>query len=69
MIVNPVAPGAADTPMLSPDSPWRAGSFLSTLPAGRLVRPDEIAAAVLFLLEAGPAFIGQVVSPNAGATI
>lgn len=69
VIVNTVAPGAADTPMLSPDSPWRAESFLSTLPAGRLVRPDEIAAAVLFLLEAGPAFIGQVVSPNAGATI
>jgi 2-hydroxycyclohexanecarboxyl-CoA dehydrogenase len=35
----------------------------------RLVRPDEIAAAVLFLLEAGTALQGQVVSPNAGATI
>ena len=67
--VNTVAPGAADTPMLEATSPWRADAFLSTLPLRRLVRPDEIAAAVLFLLEAGPAMSGQVVSPNAGATI
>jgi NAD(P)-dependent dehydrogenase (short-subunit alcohol dehydrogenase family) len=67
--VNTVAPGAADTPMLAADSPWRAVDFLATLPVRRLVRPDEIAAAVLFLLDAGPAFRGQVVSPNAGATI
>jgi NAD(P)-dependent dehydrogenase (short-subunit alcohol dehydrogenase family) len=67
--VNTVAPGAADTPMLEADSPWRAGEFLATLPVQRLVRPEEIAAAVLFLIEAGPAVSGQVLSPNAGATI
>jgi 2-hydroxycyclohexanecarboxyl-CoA dehydrogenase len=67
--VNSVAPGAADTPMLEAKSPWRAADFLDTLPVRRLVRPDEIAAAALFLLEAGPAISGQVVSPNAGATI
>ena len=67
--VNTVAPGAADTPMLAADSPWRAKSFLSTLPVGRLVRPEEIAAAVTFLLEVGPALVGQIISPNAGATI
>jgi NAD(P)-dependent dehydrogenase (short-subunit alcohol dehydrogenase family) len=67
--VNSVAPGAADTPMLEASSPWRAAAFLDTLPVRRLVRPDEIAAAVLFLLDAGPAVTGQVVSPNAGATI
>ena len=67
--VNSVAPGAADTPLLEESSPWRAEGFLSTLPVRRLVRPDEIAAAVLFLLEAGTALQGQVVSPNAGATI
>jgi len=69
IFVNSVAPGAADTPMLAADSPWRAESFLSTLPAGRLVRPDEIAAAVLFFLELRGACVGQVISPNAGATI
>ncbi|WP_211435137.1 SDR family NAD(P)-dependent oxidoreductase [Blastococcus sp. DSM 46786] len=67
--VNSVAPGAADTPMLEESSPWRAAEFLGTLPVQRLVRPDEIAAAALFLLEVGTAVSGQVVSPNAGATI
>lgn len=67
--VNSVAPGAADTPMLEDGSPWRATEFLDTLPVRRLVRPDEIAAAALFLLDAGTAISGQVLSPNAGATI
>jgi 2-hydroxycyclohexanecarboxyl-CoA dehydrogenase len=67
--VNSVAPGAADTPMLEADSPWRAADFLNTLPVRRLVRPDEIAAAAVFLLDLGTAMSGQIVSPNAGATI
>ena len=67
--VNTVAPGAADTPMLASDSPWRSGDFLATLPVQRLVRPEEIAAAALFLLGTGTAVSGQVLSPNAGATI
>ena len=67
--VNSVAPGAADTPMLETTSPWRAAGFLETLPVRRLVRPDEIAEAALFLLDAGPRISGQIVSPNAGATI
>ncbi|MEX5719425.1 SDR family NAD(P)-dependent oxidoreductase [Geodermatophilus maliterrae] len=67
--VNTVAPGAADTPMLEDTSPWRSADFLATLPVQRLIRPDEIAAAALFLLEAGTALSGQVLSPNAGATI
>jgi NAD(P)-dependent dehydrogenase (short-subunit alcohol dehydrogenase family) len=67
--VNTVAPGAADTPMLEPKSPWRSKGFLTTLPVQRLVRPDEIAQAVLFLVHAEGAVTGQVISPNAGATI
>lgn len=67
--VNSVAPGAADTPMLAADSPWRAADFLRTLPVQRLVRPEEIAAAVVYLLGCGPAVRGQILSPNAGATI
>lgn len=69
IIVNSVAPGAADTPMLAGNSPWRDPAFLDTLPVRRLVAPEEIAAAVLFLLDAGTDFVGQVLSPNAGATI
>jgi 2-hydroxycyclohexanecarboxyl-CoA dehydrogenase len=67
--VNSVAPGPCDTPLLPPDSPWRAPEYLATLPAGRLVRPDEIAETVAFLAEEGTAFAGQVVSANAGAVI
>lgn len=67
--VNSVAPGAADTPLLALDSPWRSEAFLDTWPVHRLVSPAEIAASVLFLLEMGTSMTGQIVSPNSGATI
>ncbi len=67
--VNSVAPGPTDTPLLSPDSPWRDPAFLRTLPLRRLVRPEEVAETVLFLVEEGDYFCGQVLSPNAGAVI
>jgi NAD(P)-dependent dehydrogenase (short-subunit alcohol dehydrogenase family) len=67
--VNSVAPGPTDTPLLPPDSPWRAPDYLETLPLGRLVTPDEVADAVVFLVEEGTYFQGQVISPNAGAVI
>jgi 2-hydroxycyclohexanecarboxyl-CoA dehydrogenase len=67
--VNSVAPGPTDTPLLGPDSPWRRPAYLASLPLGRLVRPDEVAATVMFVLEEGTYFYGQTVSPNAGAVI
>jgi 2-hydroxycyclohexanecarboxyl-CoA dehydrogenase len=67
--VNSVAPGPTDTPLLAPDSPWRDPAFLETLPLRRLVRPEEVAETVLFLVEEGDYFCGQVLSPNAGAVI
>jgi NAD(P)-dependent dehydrogenase (short-subunit alcohol dehydrogenase family) len=67
--VNSVAPGPTDTPLLDPDSPWRDPAYLATLPIGRLVTPDEVAEAVLFLIEEGSYFAGQTLSPNAGAVI
>jgi len=67
--VNCVAPGPTDTPLLEQTSPWRDQGFLETLPLRRLVRPDEVAEAVLFLIEEGSYFYGQVLSPNAGAVI
>lgn len=67
--VNSVAPGPTDTPLLEPDSPWRDPAFLKTLPLRRLVRPEEVAEAVVFLAEEGDYFCGQVLSPNAGAVI
>jgi len=67
--VNAVAPGPTDTPLLAPDSLWRKPGYLSTLPLGRLVRPDEIAQAVYYLATEGTMYCGEVLSPNAGAVI
>ncbi len=67
--VNAIAPGPTDTPMLAPDSPWRAPEYLATLPARRLCRPDEVAATVRFLLDEANFCTGEVLSPNSGAVI
>jgi NAD(P)-dependent dehydrogenase (short-subunit alcohol dehydrogenase family) len=68
--VNGVAPGPTDTPLLPPDSPWRAAEYLSTLPARRLARPREIADVVRYLVSDDAGFCtGEVLSPNSGAVI
>jgi 2-hydroxycyclohexanecarboxyl-CoA dehydrogenase len=67
--VNAVAPGPTDTPLLSEQSLWRKPEYLASLPLGRLVTPDEIAATVLYLATEGSAYCGEVLSPNAGAVI
>lgn len=67
--VNVVAPGPTDTPLLAADSIWRLPEYLSTLPLGRLVTPQEIAGAVYYMVTEGSAFCGEVLSPNAGAVI
>lgn len=65
--VNCVAPGPTDTPLLS-DDPNIAG-YAEALPLGRVLTADEIAAVVAFLLLEDTNFVGQVVSPNAGAVL
>ena len=71
ILVNAVAPGPVDTPMLglaSMSPEWREKE--SRVPLGRIGRPDEIAAAVRFL--AGPSasyMTGQTLSPNGGAVM
>jgi NAD(P)-dependent dehydrogenase (short-subunit alcohol dehydrogenase family) len=68
--VNAVAPGPTDTPLLTPDSPWRAPEYLATLPARRLARPGEIAEVVRYLVSDDAGFCtGEVLSPNSGAVI
>jgi NAD(P)-dependent dehydrogenase (short-subunit alcohol dehydrogenase family) len=66
--VNVVAPGPTDTPMLH--DPGRARTPPRLPPMGRLINPDEIAGAVLFLL--GPAarsITGQTLVVCAGASL
>lgn len=67
--VNCVAPGPTDTPLLTDE--WRTPEYLGSLPLGRLARPEEIAAAIGFLIseDGGSYYVGQVVSPNCGAVI
>jgi NAD(P)-dependent dehydrogenase (short-subunit alcohol dehydrogenase family) len=69
ILVNSVAPGPTDTPLLAADSPWRAPDYLATLPVGRLASADEIAAAVRFILKDGSFMVGEVLSVNSGAVI
>lgn len=67
--VNAVAPGPTDTPLLAPDSPWRAAEYLDTLPIRRLGAPEEVARCVAWLIEEGTFCVGEILNPNAGAVI
>ena len=67
--VNGVAPGPVDTAMVSLEhmsEEWIAKEL--AIPAGRLGRPEEIAAAVCFLLSPSASFFtGQMLGANGGA--
>ena len=71
--VNSVAPGATETKLFRANNP--PGSvgeqrYLSGIPMGRLGQPDEIAAAVAFLLHTDAGFItGQTLFVDGGASI
>ena len=69
VLVNSLAPGPVDTPMLDLDSmspQWRDKE--SEIPLGRVAQPGEIADVVTFLAGPGASFMtGQTVSPSGGA--
>lgn len=76
IIVNAVAPGVTDTPQLEVDA-RDAGVELSAMharyaadiPAGRIGRPDEVAAVIAHLCDPLiEATVGQVVAVNGGST-
>jgi 3-oxoacyl-[acyl-carrier protein] reductase len=71
ILVNAIAPGPIDTPMLGIEmtSPETLAKE-SQNPLGRIGRPEEIAAAAVFLAGPGATFMtGQCVSPNGGAAM
>lgn len=65
--VNAVAPGPVETAMLLGGDPAAVEAERATVPIGRFLAPDEIAATIAFL--AGPGgepYVGQVLAPNGG---
>jgi 3-oxoacyl-[acyl-carrier protein] reductase len=70
--VNCVAPGWVDTDMSRPalDDPATAKQVFSKIPLGRVGKPEEIAAPVLFLCTPWAGFItGEVFNVNGGAVL
>jgi 3-oxoacyl-[acyl-carrier protein] reductase len=71
ILVNAIAPGPTDTAMLGPESTSpETLAKEAEIPLGRIGRPEEIAAAAVFLAGPGATFMtGQCVSPNGGAAM
>src|SRR5712671_2574420 len=70
--VNAVAPGPTDTGMLDrfTGNAQNKAALVSTVPLGRLGKPDEIARAIVFLASASASFMtGQVVSVDGGKAV
>lgn len=68
--VNAVAPGFIDTDMTKTLTDEQRERIFDTIPAARLGRPDEIAAAVLFLASAGAAYVtGETIHVNGGMSM
>ncbi len=71
--INAVCPGTIDTPMVADmltKEPDAMKDILRDQPIGRLGRPEEIAAAVLWLCSEGASFvIGHALVVDGGYTI
>ena len=71
ILVNAVAPGPVDTPMLAPEnmSP-ELREKESDIPLQRVGKPEEIASVIVFLAGPGATFVtGQTFGPNGGAVM
>jgi len=73
--VNAICPVIGETGLLEkfmgvPDTPENRAKFIATVPLGRLSRPDDVAAAAVFLASDAAAFISGVEFPvDGGRTV
>jgi 3-oxoacyl-[acyl-carrier protein] reductase len=70
ILVNAVAPGLIDTPLLRNLSPERMEAQLALQPTGKAGRPEDVANAVSFLVSPRTDFItGQVIFVDGGKSL
>ncbi len=70
ILVNAVAPGLIDTPLLRALTPERMAAQLALQPTGKAGRPEDIANAVAFLVSPRTDFItGQVIFVDGGKSL
>jgi NAD(P)-dependent dehydrogenase (short-subunit alcohol dehydrogenase family) len=67
--VNAICPGCIETPMGDAIDPAAMKEFLRDQPIGRMGRPEEVAAAVLWLCSPGASFILGVALPVDGGFV
>jgi NAD(P)-dependent dehydrogenase (short-subunit alcohol dehydrogenase family) len=67
--VNAVCPGCIDTPMGTQIDPDSMKEFLKDQPIGRMGRPEEVAAAVLWLCSPGASMVVGVALPVDGGFV
>lgn len=71
--VNAVAPGPTETELFRVNNPSGSESesaYRAMVPLGRLAQPDEIAAAIVYLVSDAASYItGQILHVDGGATI
>ncbi|MBA3343202.1 MAG: 3-oxoacyl-[acyl-carrier-protein] reductase [Gemmatimonadaceae bacterium] len=67
ILVNAIAPGFIETGMTDAMTPEARGALTGLIPLGRLGRPDDVAAAVVFLASDQASYItGQVIVIDGG---
>ena len=70
ILVNAIAPGLIDTPILRALTPERLAAQLALQPTGKAGRPEDIAQAVSFLVSPDTGFItGQVLFVDGGKSL